>query len=207
MNRVLQLFFMTILACSLVACDSGGANESEDSEEEVSVGTSDDEGFTLDAGSFEATLDDEDEEEPLEISGGAVFGLAANADETDGGTDGENFVVYMLNGERPPEEDRSLTDTWTDIRIVGSDEVPEAGDYEFGSSSADYRFNMDSYALNHLTSGGAGMLTITSVNDDEMEGTFSYVSPGGGAIQVEGAFTAVYTDDIDTVLCTPDCGE
>lgn len=195
MHRVLLFLSVLAVAFMLSACDSNGSND----EDEAPNGA-----FTLTEGSFEATVDDDGE--TLDLSGGAVFGLATTLGMGEGGNnDGEGFVVYMLDGERPPEDDRSLGDPWTEVRITGRvTEVPGADTYEFGSA---YRNDMDSHELRTFIGGGPGTFTITSASDDALEGTFSFEDPGDGSTQVEGTFTAARADDIDAVLCTPDCDD
>ncbi len=188
----------------MIACDSGGANEAN--EEDTDPATA----FVLDEGNFEATVDEDGE--TFDVSGGAVFGIATNLGSADGGgNDGEGFVLYMLDGERPPEDERSLNDTWTSIRITGQESiVPGEGTYEFesgGYTTPDYRSDMDSPALRIFIGGGPGEFTITSASADELEGTFNFEDPSDGSIRVQGSFTAVRADDIDAVLCTPDCDD
>ena len=117
----------------------------------------------------------------------------------------------MLDGERPPEEERSPTNrSWTTIDIEGWEGVvPEEGDYDFddGEPVRYYQHSLNSYELGRFIGGGPGTFTITNSSEDVLEGTFSFVSPDGETEVENGSFTAERVDDIETVRCEPDCDE
>ncbi|MES3629685.1 MAG: hypothetical protein PPP56_05920 [Longimonas sp.] len=191
--RILSAFPLFALLLAFTACNSVDDNGADNGN-----------GFVLDVGSFEATVDDSGE--TLDLSGGAAFGLKPSP------SGGEEFVLYMLDGERPPEEERSETNrSWTTIDIEGREGVvPEEGDYDFeeGGTVPYYQNSMNSYELGRFIGGGPGTFTITNANEDVLEGTFSFEDPHGGETRVEnGSFTAERVDDIETVRCRPDCDE
>ena len=190
--NTLTIFSLFVFLLAFTACDSVDDNEENGQN-----------GFVLDVGSFEATVTDNGE--TLDLSGGAAFGLKPSA------SGGEEFVLYMLDGERPPEEERSETNrSWTTIDIEGREGVvPEEGDYDFeeGGTVPYYQHSMNSYELGRFIGGGPGTFTITNASEDVLEGTFSFVSPDGETEVENGSFTAERVDDIETVLCRPDCDE
>ena len=115
----------------------------------------------------------------------------------------------MLDGEPPPEEERSATNrSWTTIDIEGREGVvPGEGEYDFeeGGTVSNYQNSMGSYELGRFIGGGPGTFTITNASEDVLEGTFRFER---GDTRVEdGSFTAERVDDIATVRCRPDCDD
>lgn len=197
----------------LLSCDSSGSGDGNGG----GPGDGETDTFSLDKGSSSATI--EEDGETHEISGGAVFGVASKIPQLNLGisanSDGESFVIYILAGEKNLDDEGDLFGPYTEIAFSdASATVLEEGQYTlFGEEDVTFSMVEQREGLTILggpfvVDPGPGELQITSKTSDELQGTFQYETADDSSIDIRvtnGSFTAVRVDNIEELLCAPDC--
>lgn len=197
--RILRSLFLLSFCCllpvALLSCDSGGSTSSS--------GTASPDTFSVEKGSFTATIIDDDEDN-TDVSGGAVFGTTTDLDSAVSTRWDEAFIIYMLDGKVTvnTEGERRLVSPAKELRLLDDEAtVPNTGTVTLR------RWDLTSLSPNFSAGSPDAEIEITSKSDDTLEGTFDFGSPSGINPQFKGSFTAKRVDNIGSVPCKPACAD